>query len=212
MDLSSIALAAGFFARHNALFIFAAVYAVTVFGGNISAFINFWLAFALNFEGWRVMALFGIIAAAEWTGDCMWFGLGRKLRNTRFGEWIKRRMPGHKRAEGSLQRNSRRFLYLSKFAYGSAAFVAFSLGWTGMHFKTFAKNAAVAILIALPIVFLMAYGLFAGLSPLAALGQFRHVELLFLFGIIAFFVLEYLLSKAARMIFPERMNGNGEES
>jgi membrane protein DedA with SNARE-associated domain len=212
MDSSNVIMVAGLFARHNAPFIFTAVYVVTIFGGNISAFINFWLAFALNFEGWRVMALFGVVAAAELTGDCMWFGLGRKLRNTRFGLWIKHHMPGHDRAEGAFQRKGRRFLYLSKFAYGSAAFVAFSLGWTGMHFRTFARNAAVAILIALPLVFLIAYGLFAGLSPLAAVTQFKHIELLFFIGIIAFFVLEYLVSKAAKMIFTDKMNGNGEES
>ena len=203
--------AATFFAHHNALFILLTVYVVTIFAGNISAFINFWLAFALNLKGWQVMMLFGIVAAAEVTGDCMWFGLGRVLRNTRFGAWIKRRLPGHDRAEDTLQKKGRRFLYLSKFAYGSAAFVAFSLGWTGMQFRTFVRNAAVAIVIALPVVFLMAYGLFAGLSPLAAVSQFKHIELLLLFGIIAFFALQYLLSKAAKLILGDRMNGNGDD-
>jgi membrane protein DedA with SNARE-associated domain len=210
MDSSSVVAAASFFARHNAVLVFGTVYVVTIFAGNISAFINFWLSFALNLAGWQVMAVFGVVAAGQLTGDCMWFGLGRVLRNTKFGAWIKRRMPGHDKAEDTLQRKGRRILYLSKFAYGSAAFVAFSLGWTGMHFKIFARNAAIAIVIALPVVFIMAYGLFVGLSPLSAVRLFKHIELLLLFGIAAFFALEYLLSKAAKFILADKMNGNGD--
>jgi membrane protein DedA with SNARE-associated domain len=208
MSTDSIIAAAGLFARSSALLAYLIVYVATVLSGNISAFIAFWISFATNLEKWRVLLLLGIVAAGEVTGDCFWFGLGHGLRNTRLGSWVERRVPGHAKAESTLHRKGRRFLYLSKFAYGSAGLVVFSLGWTGMQFRCFFKNSVISVLIALPVVFFTAYGLFSGISPLAAVAVFKHVELLFLIGIVAFLILEWLLSKLVKALFPDNGNGN----
>lgn len=204
--MQTLILNIGFLARHDLVLVFAVIYVLTALLGNISAFLNFWVAFAADYERWRVLALFAVIFAGEVTGDCMWYGIGRGLSDTRFGAWIKRHLPGHDRAEDAFQKKGKKYLYLCKFAYGSAGFVLFSLGWTKMEFRTFFKNSLVSIVLALPIVFFMAYGLFSGLAPLAAVSTFKHIELLLLIGVAAFLMLEWLLSKAVKAL----LNGNGE--
>ena len=196
----------GYLARHDMALVFAAIYVITIFLGNISAFINFWVAFAANYEQWRVLAMFAVIFLGEVTGDCLWYGLGRGLRNTGFGIWVKNHLPGHERAENALQKKGKKYLYLSKFAYGSAGFVVFSIGWTQMDFRTFFKNSLISIILALPVVFFMAYGLFSGLAPLTAVAAFKHLEWLLLIGIVTFIVLQWLLSKAVRAF----LNGSGD--
>ena len=157
------------------------------------------------------MAIFGIIAFGEATGDCLWYGLGRTLRNTKFGNWVKNHLPGHDRAHDALQKKGRRYLYLSKFAYGSAGLVTFSLGWTGMPFRTFLKNSLMSVVVALPVVFFLAYGIFSGLSPLTAVDQFKHIERIVLVGIVAFLALEYLISRVMKYLL-KNGNGNGTGS
>src|SRR6185295_7037383 len=114
----------------------------TIILGNISAFLNFWIAFAAHFESSHVMLLAGVIAAALLTGDCMWYSVGRFLGSTRIGPWIKRRLSkGHAKVEEAIQKKGKRLLYLSKFAYGSGSFIVFSLGWMKMDFRTFLRNS-----------------------------------------------------------------------
>ena len=203
--MQSLIFNISFLARHDAALVFAVIYVASALLGNISAFINFWVAFAANFEQWRVLAIFAAVFAGEVTGDCMWYGIGRSLRDTRFGAWIKNRLPGHDRAESALQKKGKKYLYLSKFAYGSAGLVLFSLGWTKMDFRVFFKNSLVSITLALPVVFFMAYSLFSGFAPLTAVGEFKHIERVLLIGVVAFLVLEWLLAKAVRAL----LNGNG---
>jgi len=200
--VDSLTTGIAFLANHDVAVVFGTVYVVTIFGGNIAAFAALLVAFAAHLESWRIMAILGIVALGEVTGDCMWYSLAHFLRHTRIGNWIKNHIPGHARAEGALQKNGRKYLYLSKFAYGSAGFVSFFIGWTGgMPFKKFIKNSLMSVLIALPVLFLLAYGIFSGLSPLAAVSQFKHLERIVLVGIVAFLVLEYALAKVVRYVF-----------
>lgn len=196
-----------FFLRHNIVTVFPLIYFATILGGNILAFTIFWVGFAANFGGWRIVAVFGVVALAEVSGDLVWFSIGRLSRNTAFGNWVKSHLPGHDHVEDILHSQGKKLLYLSKFAYGSAAVVIFSLGWSGMRLKTFLKNSALSVVIGLPVVFFLAYGLFSGLSPITAVTQFKHLEILFLIAIVSFFVLQWLLSKAARIIFGTTADG-----
>lgn len=205
-SMDSIAVGINAFARNDALWAFLIAYGGAIVAGNIAAFVTFWVGFLANLESWRMMVFFGFIAAGEVTGDCFYFTLGHLLRGTKFGAWVERRVPGHGKVEHAIQGKSRRLLYLSKFAYGSGGMVVFSLGWTGsMPFRKFVKNSILSIIVALPVVFMIAYGLFSGLSPLAGIDEFKHIERLLLLGIIAFFVLEWALSKVVRAVV-----GNGE--
>ena len=155
--MDSLAAGINLFARDNALWAFLIAYFGAIIAGNISAFVTFWIGFLANLENWRMMAFFGFVAAGEVTGDCFYFTLGRLLSGTKFGAWVERRVPGHGRAEHAIQNKSRRLLYLSKFAYGSGGMVVFSLGWTGsMPFKKFVKNSVLSIIVALPVVFMIA--------------------------------------------------------
>ena len=201
----------GFLLRYDAAFVFAATHMVTIFLGNISAFVVFWVAFAADFARWQVLALFAIIFAGEVTGDCLWYVLGRGLRDTRFGMWIKNHIPRHERAEAAIQKKGKKYLYLSKFAYGSAGFVIFFLGWMRMDFRTFIKNSLISVILVLPIVFFMAYGLFSGLAPLTAVAAFKSIGRVFLIGIVAFIVLEWLLGKAVKALLGNG-DGDGERS
>ncbi len=208
--MNSVTHTLAIFAQHNPLLVFVGAFVATILGGNIAAFIIFWVAFASGLGGLQVLMLFGAIAAEEFVGDIVWFSLGRGARNTRVGDWIRRRLRGHARVEAAIHKKGKRLLYLCKFAYGSAGVVLFSLGWaSNMEYSVFLENSAMSILIALPVVFLMAYALFSGTAPLTAVDAFKHIELLLFIAIVAFFVLEWLISKAVKIIFA---NGENQEN
>ncbi len=198
MDSLTVTLAA--FAAQHAILSYLAIYLVTIFGGTVAAFIAFWLGLSGIFPGWHFVFLFLIIFAALATGDCLWYLAGRSLKNTHFGEWVKHHIPGHAKTEALLERRGKHLLYISKLAYGSAGPVMFMLGWTGMPFGQFLRNALFSVAIMLGIIFGIAYGLFSGFSPLAALTTFKHIELLFLAACLIFFLAEYGLAKIIKRL------------
>jgi membrane protein DedA with SNARE-associated domain len=191
MDL--IALAVGL-TSHHPPFAYFIIYLGTIFLGNISAFVSFWIISRTDFGAWGIPLLILIIFCADLTGDLLWYSLGRKLRGTRFGFWIKNHLPGHNRIESTLENNGKRFLFLSKFIFGFAPPVIFLIGWTGMHFKTFFKNAVLSVLLWLPILVGLAYGLISGLSPLNAMDDFKKFEWTFVIGLLLFIILDYLVA------------------
>jgi membrane protein DedA with SNARE-associated domain len=188
--MSFISVTAGL-ASHNPFLAYAIIYVSTIFLGNISAFVSFWIIAQTNFGFWGFPLLIVTIFCSDFTGDLLWYSLGRKLRGTRFGLWIKNHLPGHARIESMLDRNGKQWLFLSKFIFGSAPPVIFLIGWTGMEFKIFLKNSIYSILLWLPILIGLAYGLISGLSPLNAVADFKEFEWTFVVGLLLFIILDY---------------------
>ncbi len=194
-------------AGQNLFLAYFIVYIATIFLGNISAFTSFWIVLQSGLGDSSIPLLILVIFLANISGDLLWYGLGRALRGTRFGEWIHNRIPGRERLEQSLERHGRKWMFLAKFFYASSFPVIFSIGWSGIAFKRFFRNSLLATCAWLPILLGLAFGLISGLSPLAAAAAFKHIEWLFLAGLTLFIVLDYLLAKIIRMLF-EKKNGD----
>ncbi len=197
---------------HNPLEAYFIIYVVTIFLGNISAFVSFWIIFEIHFGLIGFLCLVLTIFLSDMTGDLLWYSLGRTLRDTRFGLWMETHVPGHAKIEAMLQQRGQRWLFLSKFVLGFAPPVVFSIGWSGMEFKTFYKNSVLSIILWLPVLTALAYGIVSGLAPLAAT-NFRKVEWVFLGGFVLFIVLDYVIAtgvgKLARRLLG--VNGKGED-
>ena len=197
----------GLLAGQNLLLAYFIIYVAIIFVGNISAFASFWIIFQGYFGAWGVPLLILTIFLADFTGDLLWYSLGRATHDTRLGNWIRRRRPGwHEKVENVFENNGRRWIIFSKFIYAAAFPVIFSAGWSRMKFKRFVRASLLSIAIWLPILLGLAYGITAGLSPLGAVSIFKNFELTFFVGLVLFLILDYFLAKAiARAL--ERRSG-----
>lgn len=194
--MSSVISNIGLLASQNLFLAYFIIYFVTIFLGNISAFASFWIVLQGYFGLWGIPLLILTVFLADLTGDLLWYSLGHATRDTRVGRWIRRRLPSwHEKVEHAFEHNGRRWIILSKFIYASAFPVIFSAGWSRMGFKKFFRNSVLSILVWLPILIGLAYGLVSGLSPLRAVSAFRKFELTFFIGLVLFLFLDYLLAK-----------------
>lgn len=186
----------GLLASQNLLLAYFIIYVATIFLGNISAFVSFWIVFQGYFGVWGIPLLILTIFLADMTGDLLWYSLGRATRETRFGNWIRRRLPAwHAKVENAFEHNGRRWIFLSKFVYASAFPVIFSAGWSRMKFQHFFRNSLFSVLLWLPVLLGLAYGLISGLSPLGAVYAFRDLGLTLFIGLALFLLLDYFIAK-----------------
>ena len=186
------------------------IYIATIFLGNISAFVSFWVIFEIHFGLIGLLCLVCTIFLADMTGDLLWYSLGRALRDTRFGFWMETHLPGHAKIEATLQQKGRQWIFLSKFVFGFAPPVVFSIGWSGMEFKTFYKNSVLSITLWLPVLTALAYGIVSGLAPLAAT-NFRRVEWVFLGGFVLFIILDYVIATGVGTLMRRIFGANDQE-
>lgn len=194
----------GYLASQNHFLAYFIVYLSTIFLGNISAFIAFWVMLHGAFGTWGLPLLLLTIILSDFTGDMLWYSLGYALRDTKFGNFLRAKMPRREKIEAALEKNGVRLVFISKFLYASAFPVIFSVGWTKMEFKKFLKVSALSILIWVPILFALAYGLISGLTPLRAIAIFKKFEVVFIIGLAAFIAIDYLLAKLFKYIFKNK--------
>jgi membrane protein DedA with SNARE-associated domain len=198
------------FATHNPLLVYAILYLAGIFLGNISAFVGFWLVISGYLGPWGILFLFITLFASDLTGDITWYALGHALRGTRFGTFIRNHLPHHERLERHLEKNSDRWVFLSKFIYASAFTVLFMIGWCRVEFKKFFRAAVLATLVWLPVLLLVAYGLIFALSYLRVAAVFHGLELVFLIGLVIFLAMRYGLSAILEVVFGGNGDGNAE--
>jgi membrane protein DedA with SNARE-associated domain len=172
--------------------------AVTLFG-NIAAFVSLWIIFAANLGPFGLLAFVLAVFLADTSADILWFSLGQSLRDTRFGLWVETHIPGHAKAAALFQSKGRKWLVFSKFVLGFAPPVVFSIGWSGMDFKTFYKNSLLATILWLPVLLGISYAIISGLTPLAA-SDFRRIEWVVLCGFVLFIALDYVLAKGIKLL------------
>lgn len=190
-----IAVAAG----KNPLGTYLVIYLTSVILGNIGSFAGFWIIFETNFGFVGFLFLILVIFLADMTEDLIWYSLGRSLRDTRFGLWIEQHIPGHAKAEIMVKEKGLQWLYLSKFIEGGAPIITFSMGWIGMNFKRFYKNSLLSILLWLPILTILAYGIISGLAPLAV-ANLKMIGWVALGGFVLFIVLDYAVAKGVKLL------------
>jgi membrane protein DedA with SNARE-associated domain len=203
----------GYLAGQNRFLAYFIVYIATIFLGNVAAFAGLWMAFRGIFGFWGVPILVAVILLAETNGDLLWYALGKTLRDTRFGNFIKNHLPRHGKIERSVRKNGKRWVFMSKFIYTASFPIVFMVGWVGVEFKTFIRTSLIGISIWAPIISLLAYGLVSGLSPLHAVSDFKQLEYIFLVGIVVFIVIDIILSKIFQFVFKKiwaDADGNGD--
>lgn len=193
---------AGQLASQNLVLAYFIIYLAVIFFGNIAVFTALWLAFrgALGWLG--VPAVIVVSFAATFTGDLVWFSLGWRLRETRFGNWIKRRMPGHEAFENHIEQRGPRYMFIAKFISGSNPPLNFSLGWTRrVEYRRYLRNSILALSLWLPVVVGASYGLYASLEPLAELQHAFHDGELLVAGVLIFVIVQYLLVAILKRLF-----------
>lgn len=204
--MTNLVESAGTLLGQNPLLAYLIIYLTTIFLGNISAFASFWIVFRGYLGPWGVPLLVFTLFCSNITGDLMWYTLGRTTRNTRFGRWIHGRLPSwHDRVERTLEHKGRRWIILSKFMYAAAFPVIFSAGWVRMDFRRFIKISLLSVVVWIPILLGLTFGLVAGLSPLSAISTFRDFEAIFIAGLVIFIAGDVVISKLlARTLDQER--------
>ena len=212
--MSTITTALGLIASQNMFLAYFIIYLATIFLGNISAFAAFWAVFhgALGF--WGIPLLIATIFVADVSGDLLWYSLGRELRDTRLGNFVKNHLRHHEKIERSAQKNGAGLIVMSKFLYASAFPVIFLAGWMKMEFGKFIKTSLLSIVIWLPILSGLSYGLFSGLSPLGAVSIFKNFELVLVISLALFIVADYFVAKLARKILGRKfgiLNGDNND-
>jgi membrane protein DedA with SNARE-associated domain len=203
----------GLLAGQNQFLAYFIVYIATIFLGNISAFAAFWMVFRGFFGLWGVPLLVLTIFLANISGDLLWYSLGFTLRDTRLGNFIRNRIPRHEKIEAKLQKIGTRIVFMSKFFYGSVFPLIFLVGWFKINFKKFFRMSVLSVLIWLPILTLLAFGLVSGLSPLRAVNIFKNFEMVFLVGIGLFIAADYFLARLFKKLFGKGfVNGNNNNN
>lgn len=207
--MSSFLTDIGLIASQNHFLAYFIVYLVTIFLGNISAFAGFWIAARGFFGSWGIPFLILTIFVADISGDLLWYSLGSALRDTRFGNWVKNRIRGHEKIEARLHKNGAHWIFVSKFLYASSFPIIFTVGWCKVGFKKFFKTSLLSILLWVPILSAIAYGLTLGLYSLGSLAIFKRLEVIFFVGLGLFLLADYFAAKIMRKIFGGNGNGNG---
>jgi len=198
--MSTVLGSLGFIAGQNMFLAYFIVYIATIFLGNISAFAAFWVAFHGILGFWGIPFLVITIFAANVSGDLLWYSLGRALRNTRFGSFVKNHLPRHEKIERAIQKNGINWMIIAKVLYASSFPIVFSVGWARIKFKRFVKTSLLSVIIWLPILSGLAYGLFSGLSPLRAVSVFKRFEVVLIIGLVLFVIADYFVAKLLRKI------------
>jgi len=198
-------------AGQNPFLAYFIIYLAIIFLGNLGAFAALWVAFQGALGAWGVPLTLIAGYCANLSGDALWYGMGRWLRSTRLGNWIKRRAPHHEKIEAHITQRGRRWMLFAKFAYGSNFPIIFTIGWTRMDFRSFFRRAMLAAAIWLPVILGLSYGLYSGLAPLAAaISTLKDFELLFLAALALFIIIQFALARAFGKIFG-RNNGENAE-
>ncbi len=193
----------GLVSQNRALAYFV-IYAATIFFGNTSAFISFWFAINGFLGSMGLPFLLITIFAAEFTGDILWYSVGKKFHETKFGNFIRGRfVTRNSKIEKSIAKNGYLLIFISKFLYGSALPTVFLSGWTNFPMKKFIKTSLLSLIVWIPVLSVLAFSLFSWLAPIQALAAFKNYEITFLISIGLFILIEYAFMKLAKIIFAE---------
>lgn len=192
---------------------FLAIFFAALCVGNVAGFTALWVAFKGYLGPWGILLTVGTLFAADIAGDFLWYSLGHYLTHTKFAGWIKLHLRFIPRLETKFQKNSTRLIFISKFIYGSSFPILFTAGWTKVPFRKYFETSLLAVISWMPVLVVLAYALFSSLSLVGAQVGFHRIELLFVFGLGVFIILDFLLSWVIRLITTQNgdRNGNGSK-
>lgn len=189
----------GEFIQNNPGPAYAAIFFAALCVGNIAGFTALWVAFRGYLGAWGVPLVIGTLFLADITGDFLWYTLGHSLSGTKFAGWLKSKLKFIPRLEAKFQKKSSRLIFISKFIYGSSFPILFTAGWTKVPFGQYFMTSVIAVSSWLPVLVILTYSLFSGLSLVGAQISFQRIELVFLWGLAIFIILDFILSWLIRL-------------
>lgn len=163
--------------------------------GNVASFLTFWLAFFGYFGPWGIILTATTILIADIFSDLFFYSLGRYLRNTRFGNFLKNRFSRIKRVRDYVNEDTVKWIFLAKFVSSTNAPFVFLSGWAKVDFKKFFRISIFAILNWLCIILAITYILKTSFSPIASIAIFKSLEILLSIGIILFLIANFIIGR-----------------
>lgn len=194
----------GIILGNNPVATYLSIFVAGIFLGNLADFTALWLAFRGYLGNLGVLPVIFVICISDITADLLWYSLGSLLVDTKFSDKLKKYLPFIPRLEARFQENSFRWIFLSKFIWLSAFPVLFYSGWARVPIQKVARPAILGILSWLPILTILAYSLFSGLSLVGAEGNFHRLEILFVCGLLGFLFLDFVLGWLVRKLANRR--------
>lgn len=202
----------------TALWAYIVLYFSIIIFGNAVAFSAFILAFLGGLGPWGMLLVTLTVVLADLSGDSLWFALGKKLRDTKSGNFIKRHLPHHNLIEKHLHEDSLKWLYVSKFVSSVTAPFLFLLGWSqNVSWKKFFKANIKTTIFWVLILITASTIIGSGLLPFVSAESFKKIEVTatIVVVIIVFFqfLMKYLAKKTAIRNFFKKIfvlaNSNG---
>lgn len=180
--------------------LYLGTYLSIIFLGNVISFTTVLLAFQGGVRFWPFAGIIFLVILADVSGDLAWYWLGRKLRGTKIGEALYRKLPRHEKIEKNILKNSDRWVFLSKFIPFSTFTIIFLTGWIEVPFKKFFRVSLVAIVSSVAALVIFAFVLSLGLSSLEPIALFKQFERLLALGILVFIIFNLFLAKLFRRV------------
>ncbi|TSC81692.1 MAG: hypothetical protein G01um101420_889 [Parcubacteria group bacterium Gr01-1014_20] len=182
----------------NTFLTYAALFLSTVIFGNISAFITFWLAFFGYFGPNGLIYLTITVFLAGMFSDMLWYLLGRTLRDTRFGNFLRNKFSRIKKLKDYINEDTLNWIFLAKFVSSTNAPFVFLTGWAKVSFKKFFRVSIFAIANWTILIMVITYLLKTTFSPIISIAILKSLEVLLIFGAIIFLVANYILGRLFR--------------
>ena len=202
----------------TALWAYIVLYFSVIIFGNAVAFSAFILAFLGGLGKWGMLLVTLTVILADLSGDTLWFTLGKKLRDTRTGNFIKRHLPHHDLIQKHLHEDSLKWLYVSKFVSSVTAPFLFLMGWSqNVSWKKFLEANLKTTIFWVLILLTASTIIGSGLLPFVSAESLRKIEVTITIVVVVIIIFEllmkYLSRKPAIKNFFKKLlgivNGNG---
>lgn len=147
-------------------------------------------------------------------GETCVYLLGKKLRSTRFGWKLYRRIKGNRKIQlytYYLRYRTLRVFALAKFVPGMNLLMLLLMGWTKTEFRKFLRIYIPVALFWLTIATTSAYAVTSGLHYLRNNRIFQDIEYVIIGIILLFFVGEWAIKKALAYFAPKELPELEEE-
>lgn len=169
------------------------IFLSAIVAGNVASFLSLWLALFGYFGSWGIPLVGATILTAGIFSDLLFYFLGRHLRDTRFGNYLKNRFSKIKRVQSYVNEDTIKWIFLPKFVSTTNAPFVFLSGWAKVDFKKFIRISLFAVLNWLCIMLAAAYILKTSFGPIVSVTIFKGLETILSLGIILFIIANFLI-------------------
>ncbi len=202
----------------GALWTYIVLYFSIIIFGNVVALSAFLLAFIGGLGPWGMLNVTITVLLADVSGDSLWFTLGKKLYGTKTGNFIKNHLPHQNLIKQHVDKDSLKWLYISKFVSSVTSPFLFLVGWSqNVSFKAFYEAVSKTTLFWICVLLVSSSVIGSGLLPFVTIDSFRQIEFtittIVILVVVFQILMKYLTKKPATKNFFKKIfglsNGNG---